>query len=73
MDVKEIRLDGLKAFAKGGTGECFRIEDDKILARTIEQVLIEKYDIDKAYDGVEKGEFTDKIFVLDGRAFYKGK
>lgn len=31
MDVKEIRLDGLKAFAKGGTGECFRIEDDKIL------------------------------------------
>lgn len=29
------------------------IEDDKILARTIEQCLSENYDIDKAYDGEE--------------------
>ena len=29
------------------------VEDDKILARTIEQVLSEKYDVDKAYDGDE--------------------
>ena len=51
MDVKEIRLDGLKAFAKGGTGECFRIEDDKILkiVKTMEDnfTLIEKGCIEK--------------------------
>ena len=29
------------------------VEDDKILARTIEQCLSDKYDIDKAYDGEE--------------------
>ena len=29
------------------------VEDDKILAKTIEQCLGEKYDIDHAYDGEE--------------------
>lgn len=52
-----------------------------VLPKTREALLLSLIDdmdskmmfLDKAYDGVEKGEFTDKIFVLDGRAFYKGK
>lgn len=40
------------------------VEDDKILARTIEQVLIEKYDIDKAYDG-EEGVLYAKQGIYD--------
>lgn len=40
------------------------VEDDKILARTIEQVLIEKYDIDKAYDG-EEGVLFAKQGIYD--------
>ena len=45
------------------------VEDDKILAKTIEQCLGEKYDIDHAYDGEEglklaKEEHPDLI-ILD--------
>ena len=45
------------------------VEDDKILAKTIEQCLGEKYDIDHAYDGEEgilyaKQEIYDAI-ILD--------
>ena len=40
------------------------VEDDKILARTIEQVLSEKYDIDKAYDG-EEGILYAKQGIYD--------
>lgn len=40
------------------------VEDDKILARTIEQVLSEKYDIDKAYDG-EEGVLYAKQGIYD--------
>ena len=29
--------------------------------------------LDKAYEGVKPGEFTQKIFPLDGRSFYKAK
>jgi 3'-5' exoribonuclease len=29
--------------------------------------------LDKAYEDVKKGEFTNKIFPLDNRAFYKAK
>lgn len=40
------------------------VEDDKILARTIEQVLSEKYDVDKAYDG-EEGVLFAKQGIYD--------
>ena len=40
------------------------VEDDKILARTIEQVLKEKYDVDKAYDG-EEGVLYAKQGIYD--------
>lgn len=40
------------------------VEDDKILARTIEQVLSEKYDVDKAYDG-EEGVLYAKQGIYD--------
>ena len=40
------------------------VEDDKILARTIEQVLKEKYDVDKAYDG-EEGILYAKQGIYD--------
>lgn len=40
------------------------IEDDKILARTIEQCLSEKFDIDKAYDG-EEGILYAKQGIYD--------
>lgn len=40
------------------------VEDDKILARTIEQCLAEKYDIDKAYDG-EEGVLYAKQGIYD--------
>ena len=29
--------------------------------------------LDKAYEGVNNGEFTQKIYPLDGRTFYKAK
>ena len=29
--------------------------------------------LDKAYQDVKEGEFTDRIFALDNRSFYKGK
>lgn len=29
--------------------------------------------VTKALEGVEKGEFSQKVFALDGRAFYKSK
>lgn len=45
------------------------IEDDKILARTIEQCLAENYDIDKAYDGEEGVMYAEQgiydAIVLD--------
>ena len=31
MDFKPMNIDGMKSFAKGGTGECFRIGEDQIL------------------------------------------
>lgn len=40
------------------------VEDDKILARTIEQCLSKKYDIDKAYDG-EEGVMYAKQGIYD--------
>lgn len=40
------------------------VEDDKILARTIEQCLSSKYDIDKAYDG-EEGVMYAKQGIYD--------
>ena len=40
------------------------VEDDKILAKTIEQVLKEKYDVDKAYDG-EEGVLYAKQGIYD--------
>lgn len=40
------------------------VEDDKILARTIEQCLSEKFDIDKAYDG-EEGLLYAKQGIYD--------
>lgn len=40
------------------------VEDDKILARTIEQCLSEKFDIDKAYDG-EEGILYAKQNIYD--------
>ena len=40
------------------------VEDDKILARTIEQCLSDKYDIDKAYDG-EEGVMYAKQGIYD--------
>lgn len=40
------------------------IEDDKILARTIDQCLAEKFDIDKAYDG-EEGILYAKQGIYD--------
>lgn len=45
------------------------VEDDKILAKTVEQCLGNKYDIDHAYDGEEgilyaKQEIYDAI-ILD--------
>lgn len=40
------------------------VEDDKILARTIEQCLSNKYDIDKAYDG-EEGVMYAKQGIYD--------
>ena len=40
------------------------VEDDKILAKTIEQVLSEKYDVDKAYDG-EEGVLFAKQGIYD--------
>lgn len=40
------------------------VEDDKILARTIEQCLSEKYDVDKAYDG-EEGVMYAKQGIYD--------
>lgn len=40
------------------------VEDDKVLARTIEQCLSENYDIDKAYDG-EEGVMYAKQGIYD--------
>lgn len=40
------------------------VEDDKILARTIEQVLSGSYDVDKAYDG-EEGIMYAKQGIYD--------
>lgn len=45
------------------------VEDDKILARTIEQCLSDKYDIDKAYDGEEGVMYAEQaiydVIILD--------
>lgn len=45
------------------------VEDDKILARTIEQCLSDKYDIDKAYDGEEGVMYAQQaiydVIILD--------
>ena len=45
------------------------VEDDKVLAKTIEQILIPKYDIDHAYDGEEGLLYTKQciydIIILD--------
>ena len=40
------------------------VEDDKVLAKTIEQILIPKYDIDHAYDG-EEGLLYAKQCIYD--------
>ena len=50
-----------------------------ILPLTREALLISMIDnldskmlvLDKAYEDVERGEFTQKIYSLDGRSFYK--
>ena len=52
-----------------------------VLPMTREALLISMLDnldskmlvLDKAYEGVNKGEFTQKIYPLDGRAFYNPK
>ena len=52
-----------------------------VLPLTREALLISLIDnidskmlvLDKAYEGIEKGEFTQKIYPLDGRNFYKPK
>lgn len=31
QEIREINIEGLKPFAKGGTGECFRLDEDNIL------------------------------------------
>ena len=31
MKEKEFSIDGMTAMCKGGTGECFRVDEDKIL------------------------------------------
>ena len=45
------------------------IEDDKILSRTIEQCIHDKYDVDKAYDGEEGILFAKQgiydVIILD--------
>ena len=45
------------------------VEDDKILAKTIEQILSSKYDIDHAYDGEEGLLYAEQdiydIIILD--------
>ena len=58
------------------------IEDDKILAKTVEQCLGSKYDVDHAYDGEEgilyaEQEIYDAIIldimmpILDGYEYIK--
>ena len=50
-----------------------------VLPLTREALLISMIDnldskmlvLDKAYEDVERGEFTQKIYSLDGRSFYK--
>ena len=52
-----------------------------VLPLTREALLISLIDnidskmlvLDKAYEGIEEGEFTQKIYPLDGRCFYKPK
>ena len=52
-----------------------------VLPRTREALLLSMIDdmdakmmiLDKAYDEVEPGEYTEKIFALDNRTFYKEK
>ncbi len=34
QEIREINIEGLKPFAKGGTGECFRLDED-LLRKTI--------------------------------------
>lgn len=45
------------------------VEDDKILAKTIEQILLSRYDIDHAYDGEEGLLYAEQniydIIILD--------
>ena len=45
------------------------VEDDKILAKTIEQILSSRYDIDHAYDGEEGLLYAEQniydIIILD--------
>ena len=40
------------------------IEDDKILSKTIEQCIINKYDVDRAFDG-EEGVMYAKQSIYD--------
>lgn len=52
-----------------------------VLPMTREALLLSMIDdldskmmiLDKAYEGVKEGEFTDRIFALDNRSFYKGE
>lgn len=52
-----------------------------VLPMTREALLLSMIDdldskmmiLDKAYQDVKEGEFTDRIFALDNRSFYKGK
>lgn len=52
-----------------------------VLPMTREALLISMIDnldskmlvLDKAYEDVKEGEFTQKVFALDGRSFYKAK
>ena len=52
-----------------------------VLPMTREALLLSMIDdldskmiiLDKAYQDVKEGEFTDRIFSLDNRLFYKGK
>lgn len=51
-----------------------------VLPETREALLLSMIDdmdakmmiLDKAYNGVKKGEYTERIFALDNRSFYKG-
>lgn len=72
MDFKEISLDGLTPFAKGATGECYRIEEDKIVKLYYdgfpkERVLQEKKNAKTAFVAGISTPISFELVFADGR------